>query len=102
MDLSQDPSPAHTIPLQAGEQVVINGALVTATGPCELQVSPGAYLFTGRDREPRADTLQSAHSTLYFGLLAAYADPERFDTARYSLFEMLGEVVMEERQAKAQ
>lgn len=102
MDLGEKPEPARIIHLAAGEQAVINGALVTAIAPCRLELSPGACVFTGRKADQLSDSQQSAQASLYFALLAASADPESFDGARFRLLEMLGEVVIEERTARGQ
>lgn len=88
--------------LAASEQVVINGALVTARQGCSFEIGTGAFVLTGGLlRQPR-DGLRSPSDELYFSLLDCGSDEGRFASARFRMFELLGEVVARERTHEAQ
>lgn len=102
MEPNEKSFPARRIHLETGAQAVINGALVTASAPCWLELSPGAHVFTGRKAERPTGSPQSAYSDLYFALLAASAETEEVQASRYRLMDLLGEVVMQERKPQGQ
>ena len=96
MEGSNAHPPAQKVRLAEGAQAVINGALVTASCPCEIEVCAGAFVLTGRalDRHPAA--LRNPREELYFSLLEAGAGDERFAEARFRLFGLLSQVVAQE------
>lgn len=96
-----EPKP-HLVTLEAGAQAVINGAIVTATGPCVLEVGSGAFVLAGRGLQRSRDALYHPHEELYFSMLEAGTSPERFDESRYRLFGLLAQVVAQSRTHAAQ
>ena len=81
--------------LAAGAQAVINGALVTAKSDCTFEVCTGAYLFTGRGLS--ASLVRNPHQELYFSLTEVANSAERFAQERLRLFELLSQVVLQDR-----
>ncbi|MEE4201152.1 hypothetical protein [Erythrobacter sp.] len=94
------PPPSQSIVLAAGSQAVINGALVTASDACTLEVGSGAYVFTGR-RLWRGD-VRNPHEELYFSVLEASRDEDYFGEQRFRLFALLAQVVAQDRSHEAQ
>ncbi len=92
-----DQPPPHRITLAAGAQAVINGALVTATGPCEFEVGAGSFVVTGRALDRPQQALRNPHEELYFSMLDASTDADRFAEARFRLFGLLAQVVAHDR-----
>jgi flagellar biosynthesis regulator FlbT len=93
MDTSETPPAPQKITLQAGAQAVINGALVTATQACTLEVGSGAFVLTGRGLWREREALRHPHEELYFSMLEAGSSPERFHDAQRRLFNLLSQVV---------
>ncbi|MEM9310242.1 MAG: hypothetical protein AAGA34_02250 [Pseudomonadota bacterium] len=103
-DMSQEDTPpsTQTVRLARGAQVVINGALVSASESCTLEVGSGAYVLTGRALWPVRSSLRNPQDELYFSLLDCSADTERFTSERFRLFGLLGEVVAQDRTHEGQ
>ncbi len=76
---------------------MINGALVTATGPCEFEVGAGSFVVTGRALDRPPHSLRNPREELYFSTLEAGTDGERFAEARFRLFGLLAQVVGQDR-----
>lgn len=102
MDHEPGNAPVQIVHLAAGAQAVINGALVTAKGDCEIEVGSGAVVFTGRALWRERDAARNPSEELYFSLLEASAEPGRFAAERYRLFRLLSQVVARERTHEAQ
>ncbi|MDJ0641175.1 MAG: hypothetical protein QNJ15_00020 [Erythrobacter sp.] len=102
MDNTDDIPTPQKVRLTAGAQAVINGALVTAVGPCELEVGAGSFVLTGRwaGRSPAA--MRAPREELYFSMLDASVDDERFAESRFRLFGLLAQVVAQERSYQGQ
>ncbi|MEL6528875.1 MAG: hypothetical protein AAGK01_01965 [Pseudomonadota bacterium] len=100
-DANNDPAPHH-IRLSAGSQAVINGALVTAMGPCELEVGAGSFVVTGRALDGSTATIRNPREELYFSMLEASIDDSRFIAARFRLFSLLAQVVAQDRTYQGQ
>lgn len=89
------------ISLRDGEQMVVNGALLAATGPCKLRVSGGASVLRGKSLRSVMGKPTPAHELYYAALAAAGADAQLGDS-RYRLFTLLGAVVAQYRTFAAQ
>lgn len=92
----------QTITLAAGAQAVINGALVTAKGSCELEIGAGSFVVTGRALDRMPTPLRNPREELYFSILEASTDDERFVEARFRLFSLLAQVVQHDRTYQGQ
>ena len=90
----------QTLTLAPGAQAVINGALVTASVPCTLEVGSGAYVFSGR--RLWRDPMHNPHEELYFSILEVAGDDDRFLEERFRLFALLSQVVVQDRTHEAQ
>jgi hypothetical protein len=100
---AQSLEPAHapqTLNLAAGSQAVINGALITAHQACSIDVGSGAYVFSGRTLW--RDDLRNPHEELYFSILEASRDADRFAEEQFRLFALLSQVVTQDRSHEAQ
>lgn len=94
---------ARTITLAAGAQAVINGALVTATTPCQFEVGSGAVVLTGRSMwRDRRTGEGAAAKELYFAMLELSASPKALASARFQMFALLNQVVAQDRTHRAQ
>jgi len=96
MDGANEHPPQHKISLAEGAQAVINGALVTALEPCELEVGAGSFVVTGRTIDRSRVNLRNPREELYFSILEASADEERFANAQFRLFGLLAQVVAQD------
>ncbi len=103
MTIAENTPEPRTITLAAGAQAVINGALITASIPCEIEVGSGAFVLTGRSlwRERRAGP-DAAAKELYFTMLEASASLGALATIRFQLFALLNWIVSQERTHRAQ
>lgn len=99
---SDSASKPQLVPLGPGRQAVINGALVTASAPCTLEVGPGAYVLAGQALARDKNALSNPREELYFSMLEAGTDPKRFNEARFRLFRLLSQVVAQDRTYQAQ
>ncbi|MEM7665478.1 MAG: hypothetical protein AAF250_06435 [Pseudomonadota bacterium] len=102
MDRSEDIPQPQLVTLDAGAQAVINGALVTAIGPCRFEVGSGVFVLTGNALHRGKGSLRNPREELYFSMLEASAGPERFAEARLRLFRLLAEVVAQDRTHQGQ
>lgn len=102
MDEKIENPPPHRIRLCEGGQAVINGALVTAVVPCELQVGAGSFVVTGSSLEPSQAALRNPREELYFSMLDASTNEDRFADARFRLFSLLAQVVAQDRTYQGQ
>lgn len=92
----------QTINLPKGGQAVINGALVTATLACTIEVGSGAFVLTGRSLRRDPDTLRNPHEELYFSMIDAVTSDDRFHEERFRLFRLLSQVVVQDRSHEGQ
>jgi hypothetical protein len=88
--------------LAQGEQAVVNGAMVTASTACTLEVGSGAFVLTGRSLWKDHDPLRNPSEELYFSLLDASVSAEHFENERFRLFALLAQVVLQQRTHEAQ
>ena len=95
-----DPQPFE-LHLAAGAQAIINAALVTARGPCLLQVGSGAHVLHGQGLRPVGSAKLIARE-LYYSLLKAKAGGEPSGEALGSYFALLGQMVAQMRTHEAQ
>lgn len=95
-----DPQPTE-LQLAAGAQAVINAALVTARGPCLLQVGSGAHVLHGRSLW-RTDSAKLIARELYYRLLQAQSAGEDLRKTHGSYFALLGQIVAQMRTHEAQ
>ena len=102
MDGSNDNPRPQLIVLEAGAQAVINGALVTANEPCSLEVGSGAFVLTGRAMRRPRQSLRNPREELYFSMLDASANADRFAESQFRLFGLLAEVVAQDRSHQGQ
>jgi flagellar biosynthesis regulator FlbT len=98
MDDEQD---WRDIALRDGEQMVVNGALVAAVGPCTLRVNGAASVLRGKSLRDAVGRAMPAHELYYAALAAAGSDASLVES-RYSLFALLGAVVAQQRTHSAQ
>lgn len=66
------------ISLRDGEKVVINGAVIRASGRTDLAVESKVTILRGREIMSPAEATTPARA-LYFHTMMAYLDPERID-----------------------
>ncbi|MEM9501118.1 MAG: hypothetical protein AAF941_04665 [Pseudomonadota bacterium] len=102
MDVSDDIPPPQIVQLEAGAQAVINGALLTAREGCSFEVGSGAFVLTGPALRGGRPAIRNPRDELYFSLLEAGTNPDRFAEARFRLFHLLAEVVEQDRTHQAQ
>lgn len=102
MDQRQSSFATQEVTLAPGAQAVINGALVTAREACVLEVGAGAFVMTGRALWRDGYAAKDPCHELYFSILEASADQDRFAEAQFRLFRLLGEVVASQRTYEAQ
>ena len=88
-----EPPPPQTLHLVGGAQAVINGAIVTATEDCTLEVGSGAFVVAGRTLHPGNEALRNPHDELYLSLLECSVDRPRFEAKRERLFRLLAYVI---------
>jgi len=93
----QSESRPQIVQFARGGQAVINGALVTAPEACTLEVGVEAFVMTGRTLWPQDGPLINPRDELYFSLMEAGTDPERFERERFRLFQLLSQVVAQSR-----
>ncbi|BDI59722.1 hypothetical protein [Qipengyuania nanhaisediminis] len=94
--------PSQTLSLARGGQAIINGALVTASEQCTIEVGSGAFVLAGRGLWRDQNPLRHPREELYFSLLDAAADDARYESDRFRLFSLLSQVVAQERTHWAQ
>ena len=100
-----NPGPPHrpqTVDLARGGQAVINGALVTASQACTLEVGSGAFVLTGRALWRGRDGLRNPREELYFSMMDAATSDARFESERFRLFALLSQVVAQDRTHQGQ
>jgi hypothetical protein len=98
----QSPTPGwQEIELREGDQVIVNGALLSATAACTLRVGCGASVLEGRALLSRAGRPAAAHE-LYYAALGASGSEAALAASRLRLFSALGEVVARQRTRAAQ
>lgn len=102
MDNANEYPPTQMVELEPGAQAVINGALVSATSVCTLEVGAGAFVLTGRGLWREREALRHPCEELYFSMLEAGSDPERFADSRYRFFNLLAQVVAQTRTHQGQ
>ena len=98
MDTSQ--SGTRSIALLEGEQLVVNGALVTADCDCKLTINGSASLLAPKDR-PAAGKTRPAHQ-LYFSVMELVGKGTPVSEKRAFLFSLLAEIVAEQRTSQGQ
>ena len=91
-----------SIELQPGAQAVVNGALVTALDTCRFDVSPGAYVVSGRSLWRDRRSSRAPQDELYFAVLEAAIEEHGLVEARFRLFQLLAHVVIHNRSHAAQ
>jgi flagellar biosynthesis regulator FlbT len=91
----------RTFILRDGEQLVVNGALLAADGPCSVRINQGASVLSGKSLHSAAGQAMPAHE-LYYAALAAVGSDVRLAESRYNLFALLGAVVAQQRTHAAQ
>ncbi len=92
----------HTINLTRGGQAVINGAVVTASAACTIEVGSGAFVLTGRSLWKDRDPKHNPREELYFSIIDASTDTARFEGERFRLFTLLSQVVAQCRTHQGQ
>jgi flagellar biosynthesis regulator FlbT len=100
---TQNPSlRPQILSLSQGGQAVINGAIITASEPCTIEVGSGAFVLSGRSLWRDRDPLHNPREELYFSMLDASTDPARFAEERFRFFTLLSQIVAQERTHEAQ
>ncbi|WP_299195617.1 flagellar biosynthesis repressor FlbT [uncultured Erythrobacter sp.] len=90
------------INLSQGGQAVINGALVTATTACTLEIGSGGNVLTGRSLWRQSGSERAPRDELYYSMLEASMSKARFEEERFRLFRLLSQVVAQDRSHTAQ
>lgn len=88
--------------LAAGDQVVINGALIRALDACSFDVGAGATIVTQGKMQQSRNAMRNPAEELYFSVLDCANDGNRFAHARQRLFKLLSEVILREADQDAQ
>ena len=92
--------------MSAGEQAVINGALVTAKAPLQLRIGGGASVVRGARQLPPRQKQAAGYSlpaaTLYYETLHFCAQQSPPPQQQKRLFQILGECVLQMRTRDAQ
>lgn len=88
------------ITLRPGEQLVVNGALVSVRQPCAIRVGAGAVILSGRAlwSQPGERVAQA----LYYKVLTIGDDPQALAAARKDLFAGLARVLTHQRRREGQ
>lgn len=97
-----DPAPWREISLSPGEQVVINGALVSCDGPARIQVGGGACLVTGKNRSAPSVDGGNVVGRLYYGTLLAISRDPTLQSEKRKLMKLLNECVIAAHTRKGQ
>ncbi len=90
------------VTLSAGEQAVINGALIRVHDACTFDVGAGATIVLQGKMQQGKNGLRNPAEELYFSVLDCANDVIRFANARPRLFKMLSEVILREPDQDAQ
>ena len=98
-EAAQRPQIVH---LARGGQAVINGALVTASEHCTLEVGSGAFVLTGRALWRNRGEVRNPREELYFSMIDAATSETRFEAAKFRLFSLLSQVVAQDRTHQGQ
>lgn len=101
MGINVPPPPPRQMVLNAGSQLIVNGALVTVLDPCRLELGSGAVVLSGRE-VARGKSGADPTRELYFALLKASETPNGVADDRYHLFHLLAKVVARYRTHAAQ
>jgi len=89
------------IALDAGEQAVINGALITADQACIIRVADCAAVLTARALW-RSDGTEKPGHTLYYATMLAINDGDLEPSTKKELLGLLGRVVIHSRTRNTQ
>lgn len=90
------------ISLRNGEPLIVNGAVLRATGRTDLVLENDAMVLRGRD-VMRPQDANSPAKQLYFACMLAYIDPADLATHQQTLLEKLEVLItaLESHEAKA-
>ncbi|EAQ28435.1 hypothetical protein NAP1_12588 [Erythrobacter sp. NAP1] len=80
------------IDLGSGHQAVINGALVTADGPCTLIVNAGAMVIAQIEDAKTDRSSRNPREELYFSLIEKGASPYLAEEDQVRCFTLLSEI----------
>lgn len=80
------------VTLAKGHQAVINGALITASSPCILSVSEGAFVLIDTKQRSNLAESDGAFHELYLSILEAGQSEERFARDLFRLFRLLASI----------
>jgi flagellar protein FlbT len=80
------------ISLKAGEQVIVNGAVLRAVGRTSLCIESRAAILRGRDMM-RAEDATTPARRLYHACITAYTDPEKTQRHQDEIVTALADVV---------
>lgn len=75
---------------------------MTAVGSCEFEVGTGSFVLTGRAASQPQPDIRAPREELYFSMLDASIDEDRFVDARFRLFRLLAQVVAQDRTYQGQ
>lgn len=96
------PPPApRLMTLDAGAQLIVNGALVTVLDPCRIELGSGAVVISGKELSKKRAGPDPTRE-LYFALLKASENDNGLAEGRYDLFRLLARVVAQHRTHSAQ
>ena len=100
MDKHAAPRNSQSFALKSGDQIAINGALVTASGDCTLEICPSAAVFTSEGL--LAAKVRDPHIELYLALIQVADDPAQFARERLRLFALLSQIMVEDCSAETE
>ena len=92
----------ETLCLADGDRAVINGALMTARGACELEIDSTAFVLAGPALHHGANALRNPREELYFSMIHASTNSTRFVEERFRLFTLLSQIIAQEPSEEVQ
>ena len=93
---------SRSLALARGSQVVINGAIVTASQPCTIQVEAGAYILAGSAMAHRNAKASDSRQELYLSLLDMGGNPTPNGEEFARLYCLLSEIAADGADQQAQ
>jgi len=83
---------ALRISLKDGEKVIVNGAVLRASGRCDLSVENNVAILRGRDVMAPEEANTPARR-LYFACMMAYIDPQNLGRHQEDILRLVAELM---------
>jgi flagellar biosynthesis repressor protein FlbT len=80
------------ITLKDGEKMVVNGAVLRASGRTTLWLESEAAILRGRE-VMKPDEADTPARRLYFSCMMAYLDPDHLDKHHHDIVMLLGDLI---------